>query len=248
MTVVVAIRADLYGRCAEDPALAELLGTNHVLVGPMTADEYRRAIEQPALRVGVHVESALTEALVDEVGDEPGALSRCCRPRCSSCGTGGTVARSSLDAYLETGGVRGAVARLAEEVYGSLSDEQQAIARAVMLRLAAPGEGDTTVRRRVPLAEFDAERDETSPTSWHLTDRRLLTVSDGVVEVAHEALLREWPRLRAWLEEDRAGRVLHAHLMDTARVWATPIGTRASSTAARVSRPPSTGRPSTPSS
>ena len=52
-----------------------------------------------------------------------------------------------------------------------------------------------------------------------LTDRRLLTVSDGIVEVAHEALLREWPRLRDWLAEDRAGRVLHAHLMDTARLW-----------------------------
>ena len=58
-----------------------------------------------------------------------------------------------------------------------------------------------------------------------LTDRRLLTVSEGVVEVAHEALLREWPRLRDWLEEDRAG-ALHAHLMDTARGWAAPIGIR----------------------
>ena len=74
VTIVVAIRADLYGRCAELPELAALLGGNHVLVGPMTADEYRRAIEQPAMRVGVHVESALTEALVAEVGDEPGAL------------------------------------------------------------------------------------------------------------------------------------------------------------------------------
>src|SRR6185295_14958777 len=73
-TFVLAIRADFYGRCAEDPALAELLASNHLLVGSMTADEYRRAIEQPALRVGVHVEPALTEALVAEVLDEPGAL------------------------------------------------------------------------------------------------------------------------------------------------------------------------------
>ena len=64
VTVVLAIRADHYGRCAENPALAQLLGSNHVLVGSMTGDEYRRAIEQPALRVGVHVEPALTEALV----------------------------------------------------------------------------------------------------------------------------------------------------------------------------------------
>jgi WD40 repeat protein/class 3 adenylate cyclase/energy-coupling factor transporter ATP-binding protein EcfA2 len=219
VTVVVAIRADLYGRCAEEPALAELLGTNHVLVGPMTTDEYRRAIEQPALRVGVHVESALTEALVVEVGDEPGAL-----PLLSTAllelweHRDGRAIR--LEAYLQTGGVRGAVARLAEAVYGGFAVERQAITRAVMLRLAAPGEGDTTVRRRVPLAEFDAARDrDVADVVGALIDRRLLTVSDGVVEVAHEALLREWPRLRAWLEEDRAGRVLHAHLMDTARLW-----------------------------
>ena len=218
-TIVMAIRADFYGRCADDPALAELLGANHVLVGPMTADEYRRAIEQPALRVGVHVESALTEALVDEVRDEPGALPLLSTALFELWGRreGRTI---RLDAYVRTGGVRGAVARLADEVYGSLETDQQAIARAVMLRLAGSGEGDAVVRRRVPLAEFDAERNQdVADVVAVLTDRRLLTVSDGIVEVAHEALLREWPRLRDWLAEDRAGRVLHAHLMDTARLW-----------------------------
>jgi WD40 repeat protein/class 3 adenylate cyclase len=220
VTVVLAIRADHYGRCAENPALAQLLGSNHVLIGSMTGDEYRRAIEQPALRVGVHVEPALTEALVAEVGDEPGAL-----PLLSTALLELWERREgraiTLDAYLTTGGVRGAVSRLAEEVFGGFSLEQQAIARAVMLRLAAPGENETVVRRRVPLVEFDPEQ---NPDVAHvvevLIDRRLLTVSDGVVEVAHEALLREWPRLRGWLDEDRAGRVLHAHLIDATRGWA----------------------------
>jgi class 3 adenylate cyclase len=219
VAVVLAIRADLYGRCAEDPALADLLGPNHVLVASMTGDDYRRAIEQPALRVGVAVEPALTEALVAEVEDEPGAL-----PLLSTALLELWERREgraiTLRAYLETGGVRGAVSRLAEEVFGTFSREQQAVARAVMLRLAAPGEGDSVVRRRVPLAEFDAERNpELADVVDVLTDRRLLTVSNGVVEVAHEALLREWPRLAAWLDEDRAGRVLHAHLMDAARGW-----------------------------
>jgi WD40 repeat protein len=219
VTVVLAIRADFYGRCAADPALAELLAANHVLVGPMSADELRRAIEQPALRVGVHVESALTEALVAEVVDEPGGL-----PLLSTAllelWDRRDGRRIRLDAYLQTGGVRGAVSRLAEEVYAGFTAEQRAVARAVMLRLAGPGEGDAVVRRRVPLAEFDAERNEdVARVVSVLTDRRLLTVSEGVVEVAHEALLREWPRLREWLEEDRAGRVLHAHLIDAARGW-----------------------------
>jgi len=219
VTAVLAVRADFYGRCAADPALAELLAASHVLVGPMSADELRRAIEQPALRVGVHVEPALTEALVAEVVDEPGGL-----PLLSTAllelWDRRDGRRIHLDAYLQTGGVRGAVSRLAEEVYGGFTAEQRAVSRAVMLRLARPGEGDAVVRRRVPLAEFDAERNEdVARVVSVLTDRRLLTVSEGVVEVAHEALLREWPRLREWLEEDRAGRVLHAHLIDAAQGW-----------------------------
>jgi len=157
LTIVLTIRADFYGRCADDPALAELLASNHVLVGPLTADEYRRAIEQPALRVGVHVEPALTEALVAEVLDEPGAL-----PLLSTALLELWDRREGreirLHAYVATGGVRGAVSRLAEEVFAGFTPAQQAVARAVMLRLAGPGEGDAIVRRRVPLAEFDAER------------------------------------------------------------------------------------------
>ena len=72
--VVLTIRADFYGHCAGYPELARLLAANHVLVGPMSADELRRAVELPARRVGLRVESALSHALVDEVSDEPGGL------------------------------------------------------------------------------------------------------------------------------------------------------------------------------
>jgi len=74
VVVVLAIRADYYGRCADDPRLADLLAANHVLVGPMSADEYRRAIVQPAQRVGITVEPELVDDLVGEVLGEPGAL------------------------------------------------------------------------------------------------------------------------------------------------------------------------------
>jgi WD40 repeat protein/class 3 adenylate cyclase len=217
--VIVALRADFYGRCASYPELASLLGESHVLVGPMTADEYRRAIEQPALRSGLHVEPALADALVDEVVGEPGAL-----PLLSSAllelwqhRRGRTL---TLDAYQATGGVKAAVARLAEDAYSKVAPDEQAVVRAIMLRLAGPGEGDAVVRRRVPLAEFDAERNErVARVLTVLTEARLVTISEGSVEVAHEALLREWPRLREWLEEDRAGQRLRAHLIESAKEW-----------------------------
>ena len=108
--------------------------------GRLTPDEYRRAIEQPALRAGARVEPALADELVDEVVGEPGAL-----PLLSTAllelwehREGRTLTRQ---ASLATGGVRGAVARLAEDAYAGLTAEQQVVARAVLLRLAALGEG-----------------------------------------------------------------------------------------------------------
>ena len=88
----------------------------------------------------------------------------------------------------------------------------------MLLRLAAEGAGGAVERRRVALGELDD--DGVAPRSSRvLAEQRLLTVSAGTVELAHEALLREWPRLRGWLEEDAEGRRVHRHLADAAREW-----------------------------
>ena len=119
--------------------------------------------------------------------------------------------------YRRTGGVQGAVARLAEDAYGRLPDGDQAIAKRILLRLAG-GESESPTRLRLPLADL-APTAQAGAVVSALTDDRLLTVSDGSVEVCHESLFREWPRYRAWLEEDREGRRLHAHLTAGAREW-----------------------------
>jgi len=217
--VVLAVRADFYARCAAHPELSRLLGANNVLVGPMSRDELRRAISRPAERVGLRVEADLEDALVADVEGQPGAL-----PLLSTAllelWQQRRGRRLRLAAYMHTGGVQGAVARLAEDAFGRLEPSQREAARNVLLRLAGEGEDGTIVRRRVPLAELDAQRsDNAARVVDVLTERRLLTVSAGTVEVAHEALLREWPRLRGWLEEDAEGRRLHRHLIDAARDW-----------------------------
>ena len=217
--VVLALRADYYGRCAAYPALSSPLAPNHVLVGPLSREELGRVIERPAQRVGLLVEPELTAALVADVEGEPGAL-----PLLSTAllelwqRRDGRCLRHA--AYEHTGGVRGAVARLAEESFGQLDPAQQTVARSVLLRLAGEGAGGAVVRRRVPLAELETQRDEDAARVVALfTDRRLLTASAGTVEVAHEALLREWPRLRGWLEDDADNRRLHRHLTDAASDW-----------------------------
>ncbi|HYS82656.1 MAG TPA: AAA family ATPase, partial [Anaeromyxobacteraceae bacterium] len=216
--VIATIRADFMGHCARYREFAEALATNLVLVGTMTPDELRRAIELPARRTGLRVESSLTEALLADVADEPGAL-----PLLSTALVELWQARSDgwlrRDSYERTGGVRGAVARLAEESFARLEGPQREAARAVLLRLVQ-GEGDTLARRRVPVAEFEPHRDPTrAAVLAGFTEDRLLTTSDGAVEVAHEALLTEWPRLREWLAEDAQGRQLRLHLTEASKQW-----------------------------
>jgi WD40 repeat protein/DNA-binding SARP family transcriptional activator len=215
--VLIAVRADFYGRCSAYPELSRLLGSNHVLVGPMRRDELRRAIEQPARRAGLRVEPDLIDALISDVEGEPGAL-----PLLSTAllelWQHRDGRRVPLLAYEHTGGVHGAVARLAESAYERVAPEQRDVARRILLRLAGQGEGENAVRQRVPIAELGGDESVAGVLAV-LVDGRLVTIGDGEIEVAHEALLREWPRLRGWLEDDAQGRRLHRHLRVAARDW-----------------------------
>jgi DNA-binding SARP family transcriptional activator/WD40 repeat protein len=210
--VVVCLRADFYGRCTEHRELAELVSRSQVMVGPMEPDELRRAIEAPAARAGIEVEQPLVDALVAEVEGQPGAL-----PLLSTTLLelwrirGGSVLR--YETYRAAGGVDGAVARLAEQTYAQFDDSEREAARRLLLRLADEGP-DAPVRRRVPLAQLGD-----STVLEPLADARLVTVSDGFAEVAHEALLRDWPRLRDWLEADAEGRAVHHELAAHAETW-----------------------------
>ena len=194
------------------PVSQTSLSRSQVLVGPMEPDELRRAIEAPAAKVGLVVEQPLVDALVAEVEGEPGAL-----PLLSAMLLelwelrGGNVLR--FETYRAAGKVEGAVARLAEQVYGGLSASERELAREAFLRLADDGP-DATVRRRVPLTQFPDEA-----VVERLAEARLVTVTDGAVELAHEALLTHWPRLRDWLEADATGRRIHRALADQTEKW-----------------------------
>ncbi len=112
------------------------------------------------------------------------------------------------------------MARLAEASYQQLGDAEKRAARRVFLRLAGSGEGNAATRRQVSLGEFDTARDtDAAAVLDRFVSDRLLTRTDDTVEVAHEALLREWPRLREWLAEDAQGRRLHRHLTQAASQW-----------------------------
>jgi WD40 repeat protein/class 3 adenylate cyclase len=219
--VVLALRADFYGHCASYPALAALVQDHQSLVGPMREPEIRRAIERPAAKARLTLEQGLVAQILDDVGSEPGSLPLLSHALLETWSRreNGTM---TLGAYLDSGGVRGAIARTADAVYGGLEPAQQQVARDIFLRLTEPGQGTEDTRRRAALTELLSGSDDRAAVEDVLdilAQARLVTVGLNSVEVAHEALIREWPLLRRWLDEDRAGLQLHRRLTDDCREW-----------------------------
>lgn len=224
--VVITMRADFYAHCAAYPMLREALAGNQEFIGAMSSTDLRRVIEEPARRGRWELEPGLVDLLLHEVGNEPGAL-----PLLSHALLETWQRRRShtltLSGYTSAGGVRGAIAETAQAVFvDQFSDKQQAIARQIFLRLTELGDetatGDT--RRRATIAELILSPDEAEATHAvlkALADARLITLGQDTAEVAHEALIREWPTLRGWLEENREGLRLHRQLTEAAADWST---------------------------
>ncbi|WP_405846625.1 hypothetical protein [Streptomyces sp. NBC_01518] len=215
LCVAIAVRGDFYGHCGAHQELAEAVSRANLLVGPMSGDELRDAITRPATAEGLNVERALTARLIDEVTDRPGALPMLSHALLETWRRrrGRTL---TLAAYEEAGGVRGAIATTAEQVYGDLAPEQARTARRILLRLIAPGDGAADTRR-------PASRDELGPDAQDVLERlaaaRLVTLDGDTVELAHEVLITGWPRLAAWIDEDRDGLRAQRLLGESARAW-----------------------------
>jgi WD40 repeat protein/DNA-binding SARP family transcriptional activator len=225
--VILVLRADFYAHCAQYPRLREALCAWQDYIGPMNAAELRRAIEEPARQNNWDFEPGLVELILRDVGvsegnpPEPGAL-----PLLEHALLETWKRRRgrilTLKGYAEAGGVRGAIAHTAESMLLQLSADDQALVRRIFLRLTELGEGSVDTRRRVSRSELSTDMDETVPLDTllgKLAEARLITLSAENAEVAHEALIREWPTLRQWLSEDRDALRLHRHITESAQVW-----------------------------
>ncbi|MCF1592551.1 AAA family ATPase [Streptomyces muensis] len=219
LRVLIAVRADFYAQCTQHRALADVLGRSGLPVGPMNADELREAVVKPAQAVGLLVERELTARIVNEVLDQPGAL-----PMLSHSLLETWRRRKgrilTLTAYEAAGGVHGAIASTAEETYGQLTAAQSRTARQLLLRLIEPGQGNADTRRPLTRPELDEWADpEVPPVLDRLARARLLTLDEEGVQLAHEALISCWPRLRGWIDEDRERLRHHRRLTEAARTW-----------------------------
>ncbi|MGW6442365.1 nSTAND1 domain-containing NTPase [Lentzea sp. NPDC055074] len=210
---VIGLRADFYGHCARYPALAKAVEDAQVLVGPMTTDELRKAITQPAVEVGCALETGLVARLIADATGEPGVLPHVSHALLETWQRkrGNTL---TLSSYHESGGIARAIANTAEHAFTGLDEHQQARARQVFLRLVNPGDGTEDTKRRVTRSELAAD-----DVVEHLASARILTVDDDSVEISHEAVIRSWPRLRDWLAEARDDLRVHRRLTAAAVDW-----------------------------
>ncbi|MEJ2512896.1 MAG: BTAD domain-containing putative transcriptional regulator, partial [Anaerolineales bacterium] len=219
--LIITLRADFYSHLSQYPALRDLAVTHQEYIGPMTTEELRRAIEEPAKRGLWEFETGLVDLILRDIGDEPGAL-----PLLSHALLETWKRRAghmlTLQGYEDAGGVHGAIAQTAENIYNSFSAPDQTILRNIFLRLTEFGEGTEDTRRRASLKELishEGDTDRITAILNKLAEARLVTLAEDSAEVAHEALIREWPQLREWLMEDREGILLHRHLTDSTREW-----------------------------
>lgn len=214
--VVTTLRADFYDRPLEDDRLGRLVRDGLVTVLPPTREEVVEMISAPALAVGLRWEPGLPHRLADDVAQEPGglpllqyALTELVENRSGDVLTGSD--------YMSTGGVAGALANRAEVLFARLTPAQQRAARQVLLRLVTVDEETDDTRRRVRRSELESigiARGDLKAVLATFTSQRLLLADldpatrSPTVEVAHEALVREWPRLAGWVDDQREALIL----------------------------------------
>jgi DNA-binding SARP family transcriptional activator len=227
LTVLATMRADLLDRPLDEHELGGLVAAGLVSVPPLTPAQLERACVRPARGVGVAVEPELAAELVADVADRPGALPLF-EYALTECFDARRDAALTLTGYRRIGGLRGALARRADETYEALGPAEQEVARQVFLRLVSLGDGVDSTRRRVrrdELAQLPSGPGVLETVLERFSRARLFTLDRDAatgmptVEVAHEALLRAWPRLRGWIDEVRDDLRLHASLAVAAAEW-----------------------------
>jgi WD40 repeat protein/transcriptional regulator with XRE-family HTH domain len=233
--VVLGLRADRYGRALADRRLAQSLQDGQVVVGPMTVEEIRQAIVEPARKARLDLEPGLVDLMLRELGPvrarngahDPGALPLLSHALLATWGERRS-GRLTIAGYQASGGITDAVARSADTAYGELGPSQQQAARRLFLRLVWVSDDGADARRRVRLDELngDSDRDRDGHTPGDLAAvldlfvaRRLLTSDQGTVEITHEALLTAWPQLRDWIGQSRAELIVARRIIESARIW-----------------------------
>jgi basic membrane lipoprotein Med (substrate-binding protein (PBP1-ABC) superfamily) len=225
--ILLTLRADFYDRPLHYPTFGARIGDGVVNVVPMAPDELEQAAEGPAARAGVSIAPSLLASLLTDVVGQPGALPlfQYTLTELFDRRAGGKL---DLETYEAMGGLRGALTRRADDLFSELIEPERAAARQLFLRLVTIADTDEWSRRRVPASEIvglDVDVVHLKAVIDAFGGARLLTFDrdqvsgSPTVEVAHEALLTEWERLRVWIEEARDDVRTQARLATAGAEW-----------------------------
>jgi WD40 repeat protein/energy-coupling factor transporter ATP-binding protein EcfA2 len=228
LRLVIGLRADFYDGPMQHGDFGRLVDAYNVSVLPMSQDELRAAIVEPARKVGLRFESALEETILADAEGQAGALPLL-QYLLSQMVQQDTVVGSTLrrQTYTDLGGVARALGNQADALYDKLTDEQQQAIRQVFLRLVTVGEedGGRDTRRRANMSEVNATLPQADYVVELFARERLLTLdrrkgaTEPTVEVAHEALIQTWGRLRGWLDSARRDLPLSRELTALTARW-----------------------------
>ncbi len=226
--VVLGLRADFYGHALGYPALARALQERQIVVGPMSADQLRRAIVEPARKAGREVEDGLVEVLLQDMrpraapgpgGHEAGALPLLSHALLATW-SHSRGSRLTLTDYQASGGIKNAIARTAEQAYATLDGVGQELARQLFLRLVHIGDDGRESRARLPLRDLPGDASAAAAVLERFVGQRLVTKDRAAAEITHEALLGAWPRLRVWIDADREDIRVRHFIEVAAQTWA----------------------------
>jgi WD40 repeat protein/DNA-binding SARP family transcriptional activator len=209
--LIITLRADFYDRPLRHERFGRQLAARTEAVPPLTPEELERAVIRPAERAGLQLEPGLVARIVAEMGEHAGGLPLL-QYTLAELWERRDGRRLSLRSYDASGGITGAIGRRAEQLVRALDAEGREVARQLFLRLVELGEGTPDTARRLPTSDVYALSTDRMRMRAVMDDfaryRLLLFDRDAesrqpTVELAHEALLRAWPRLQQWVDEAR---------------------------------------------
>ncbi|UBU10514.1 caspase, EACC1-associated type [Nonomuraea gerenzanensis] len=223
VVVVLGVRADFFGHCSAHPELLTAL-EHPLVVGPMAPVHLREVIEGPARLTGLQIEDGLVELLLEELGTAGGSVLPLLSHALLATWQHREGDRLTLVGYRATGGISRSLAKTADSTLEHLDLRGRQAARRLLPRLVRLGDGTEDTRRRVPIPQLlPAPGTERHEVARRVLDRfvaaRLVSVDEEAVQITHEALIRAWPRLRAWIEADRAGLLVLQQLVEDAAEW-----------------------------
>ncbi|QIG40395.1 hypothetical protein G5T42_13680 [Microbacterium sp. 4R-513] len=215
--VVLTIRSDSLDAASTLPRIGAAIGRDVLVMGALSTEALREAIEEPARRAGLRLETGLVEVLLRDAGDRAAVLPHLSHALVETWArrVGATL---TVDGYEASGGITGSIAQAAEECFQALSPPDQTVCRAVLLRLVDRSPDGTTSRRRVPTKALLEDAARTRVVE-QLIGTRLLAIDDVSIMIAHEAVASAWPRLDRWLDDDAEGVRLLRRLEADALAW-----------------------------